>query len=174
MCGRRSIPLRLGSTIRGAVRELDKDLPVSDVDTLANSIAHSTGSRRFSTMLLGVFALLALVLASVGIYGVISYSVTRRTHEIGVRIALGATRSGITAGVVRQAVLLGALGVAIGAAGGLALTRLLSAMLYGVSATDPGVFLGASAFLLAVSGLAAYLPARRAARVDPVVALHHE
>ena len=167
-------PQRLSSTIRAAVRELDKELPVSDVDTLSHSIAHSTSSRRFSTTLLGVFALLALVMASVGIYGVVSYSVTRRTHEIGVRIALGATRGGITSVVVRQAMLLGALGVAIGAAGGLALTQLLRTMLYGVSATDPAVFLGTAAFLLAVTGLAAYLPARRAARVDPVVALHHE
>jgi len=167
-------PQRLSSTIRAAVREMDKDLPVSDVDTLSNSIEHSTSSRRFSTTLLGIFALLALVLASVGIYGVVSYTVSRRTHEIGVRMALGATRGRITAVVVRGAMLLGALGVGIGALCGLALTRLLSATLYGVSATDPAVFLGTSSFLLAVSGLAAYLPARRAAGVDPVVALHHE
>jgi len=167
-------PLRLASALRGAVRELDKDLPVSDVSTLANSISHSTSSRRFSTTLFGVFALLALVLASVGIYGVISYSVTRRTQEIGVRIALGAAPGRIAAIVVGRALLLGAFGVGIGIAGGLALTRLLGSMLYGVSATDPVTFAAASLFLLAVSGVAAYLPARRAAGVDPTVALHHE
>ncbi|HVP45450.1 MAG TPA: ABC transporter permease [Bryobacteraceae bacterium] len=167
-------PLRLASALRGAVRELDKDLPVSDVSTLANSISHSTSSRRFSTTLFGVFALLALVLASVGIYGVISYSVTRRTQEIGVRIALGAAPGRIAAIVVSRALLLGALGVGIGIAGSLALTRLLRSMLYGVSATDPVTFTAASLFLLAVSGVAAYLPARRAAGVDPTVALHHE
>ncbi len=167
-------PLRLASTIRAAVYELDKNLPVSDVATLANSIAHSTSSRRFSTTLLGIFALLALALASVGIYGVVSYSVTRRTHEIGVRIALGAARRRIAAMVIGRALLLGALGVAIGIAGSLALMRLLRSTLYGVSATDPLVFAAASLFLLVVSALAAYLPARRAARVDPIVALHHE
>jgi putative ABC transport system permease protein len=167
-------PLRLASAIRAAVYELDRNLPVSDVATLANSIAHSTSSRRFSTTLLGIFALLALALASVGIYGVVSYSVTRRTHEIGVRIALGAARGRIAAMVVGRALLLGALGVAIGIAGSLALMRLLRSTLYGVSATDPVIFVAASLFLLAVSALAAYLPARRAARVDPIVALHHE
>ena len=167
-------PLRLASAIRAAVYELDRNLPVSDVATLANSIAHSTSSRRFSTTLLGIFALLALALTSVGIYGVVSYSVTRRTHEIGVRIALGAARGRIAAMVVGRALLLGALGVAIGIAGSLALMRLLRSTLYGVSATDPVVFAAASLFLLAVSALAAYLPARRAARVDPIVALHHE
>ena len=167
-------PLRLASAIRAAVYDLDKNLPVSDVATLAHSIAHSTSSRRFSTTLLGIFALLALALASVGIYGVVSYSVTRRTHEIGVRIALGAARGRIAAMVVGRALLLGALGVAIGIAGSLALMRLLRSTLYGVSATDPVIFVAASLFLLAVSALAAYLPARRAARVDPIVALHHE
>ncbi|MBZ5593900.1 MAG: ABC transporter permease [Acidobacteriia bacterium] len=167
-------PLRLASSVRAAVGELDKDLPVSDVATLANSISHSTSSRRFSTTLLGIFALLALLLASVGIYGVISYSVTRRTHEIGVRLALGAAPGRIATIVVGRALLLGAIGVAIGIAGSLALTRLLRSTLYGVSATDPATFAAASLFLLAVSAVAAYLPARRAASVDPMVALHHE
>jgi len=129
---------------------------------------------RLSTALLAIFALLALLLASVGIYGVIAYSVTRRTHEIGVRIALGAAPRRITAIVVGRAVLLGLVGVAAGIAGSLALTRLLGSMLYGVSATDPAIFVVASLFLLAVSAMAAYPPARRAARVDPLIALHHE
>ena len=167
-------PLRLAPATRAAVRELDKDLPVSEMAALADNLSTSTRSRRFSVALLGAFALLALVLAAVGIYGVISYSVTRRTHEMGIRMALGAERGRIERMVVGRALLLGGAGVAIGIAGGLALTRLLRSMLYGVSATDPAVFAGASLFLLAVAALAGYVPARRAARVDPCVALRNE
>src|SRR5262249_34487446 len=127
-----------------------------------------------STALLGIFATLALLLASVGIYGVISYTVGRRTHEIGVRMALGAAPGRITAVVVRRALLLGGAGVALGIAGSFALTRLLRGMLYGISVTDPAIFVLASLFLLVVSAVAAYPPARRAARVDPLIALHHE
>ena len=167
-------PMRLAPALRAAVSELDKDMPVSDIAALAESISSSTSTRRFSTVLLGIFAVMALVLAAVGIYGVISYSVMRRTREIGIRIALGAERGRITIMVVGRAVLLGGIGVTIGAAGGLAATRLLSSMLYDVSATDPAVFAGASLFLLAVAALAGYVPARRAAGVDPIVALRCE
>jgi putative ABC transport system permease protein len=167
-------PSRFSVALRSAVRELDRDLPVSEVATLAAAISRSNSSRRFSVTLLGVFALLALVLASVGIYGVVSYSVTRRTHEIGIRLALGAARNRIAAMVVGRAVLLGAAGVAIGIGGSLALTRLIRSMLYGVSATDPAIFAAAALFLLAVSAVAAWVPARRASRVDPLVALRHE
>jgi putative ABC transport system permease protein len=167
-------PMRLAPAIRAAVRELDKDLPISEIGTLANSISHSTRSQRFSVALLGAFAALALLLAAVGVYGVISYSVARRTHEIGVRLALGAERGAIVGMMVGRAVLLGGVGIALGVAGGLALTRLLRSMLYEVSATDPAVFAGVSLFLLAVVALAGYFPARRAARVDPTIALHHE
>jgi putative ABC transport system permease protein len=167
-------PLRLASTLRAAVNGLDRDVPVSELATLATSISRSTSTRRFSAALLGSFALLALLLASVGIYGLISYSVTRRTHEIGVRMALGAAGDRIAAMVVGRAVLLAGAGVLIGLAGGLALMRLLRSMLFGVSATDPAVFAAAAGILLAISAAAAYLPARRAARVDPLVALRHE
>jgi putative ABC transport system permease protein len=167
-------PLRLAPATRAAVRELDKELPVSGVVALSENVSTSTRSRRFSVALLGSFALLALVLAAVGIYGVISYSVTRRTHEIGIRMALGAERGCIERMVVGRALMLGGAGVAIGVAGGLALTRLLRSMLYGVSATDPAVFAGASLLLLAVAALAGYVPARRAARTDPCVALRNE
>jgi putative ABC transport system permease protein len=144
------------------------------VAALSDSLAKSTNSRRFSVALLGAFAVLALLLAAVGIYGVISYSVTRRTHEIGVRMAMGAGGGRIEGMVVGRALMLGGAGVALGIAGGLALTRLLRSMLYGVSATDPIVFAGASLFLLAVAALAGYVPARRAARTDPCVALRNE
>ena len=167
-------PESLAPAIRRAVRELDKDLPLADVGLLAESVSQSTRSQRFSTWVLGGFAAMALLLAAVGIYGVISYSVTRRTHEIGVRMALGAERGRIAAAVVGRALALAGIGVAAGVAGGLALTRLLRSMLFGVSATDPLVFAGASLFLLAVAALAGYVPARRAARIDPGIALREE
>ena len=165
---------RLNSMLRATLRELDRELPVSDATALADSISRSTSARRFSVTLLGVFAGLALLLAAVGIYGIVAHSVTRRTHEIGVRMSLGAHPQRIAGMVVGRALLLGGAGVAIGASGSLALTRLLRTMLYGVSATDPAVFVAASAFLLVVAAVAAYIPARRAARVDPLIALRHE
>ncbi len=167
-------PEKLAPAVRKAVHEVDKDLPLADTGLLADAVSQSTRSRRFSTWVLGGFAALALLLAAVGIYGVISYSVTRRTHEIGVRMALGAERSRIAGMVVGRALLLGAIGIAAGIGGGLALTRLLRSMLFGVSATDSGVFAGASLFLLAVAALAGYIPARRASRIDPGIALREE
>jgi len=167
-------PPRLASAIREAVRQLDRELPVSEIGTLTRTIGHSTGERRFSATLLAGFALLALVLATVGIYGVVAYSVTRRTHEIGVRVALGASPRRITAGVVGRALIWGTAGVALGLAAGLLSTRLLRSILFGVSATDPPIFAAAAIFLLAVCAGAAYLPARRAAQIDPMAALHHE
>ncbi len=167
-------PERLAPAIRKAVREIDKELPLADVGLLAENVAQSTRSRRFSTWVLGGFAALALLLAAVGIYGVISYSVARRTHEIGVRMALGAERGRIAAAVVGRALLLAAIGVVLGVAGAIALTRLLRSMLFGVSPTDPLTFAGASLFLLAVAALAGYIPARRAAGIDPGIALREE
>jgi putative ABC transport system permease protein len=165
---------RLSAVLRAAVRELDRELPVSEVATLSERIARSTSARLFSVTLLGVFAGLALLLAAVGIYGIVAHSVTRRTHEIGVRMSLGAHPKKIAGMVLGRTLMLGGAGVAIGAGGSLALTRLLRTMLYGVSATDPTVFVAASVVLLVVASLAAYIPARRAARVDPLVALRHE
>jgi len=167
-------PMRLAPALRAAVRGMDPDLALSEMGTLSDRIAHSTRARRFSVALFAGFALLALLLAAVGIYGVVSYSVARRTHEIGVRMALGAARSRIEGMVVGRAALLGGVGVAIGAAAGLGLTRLLRSMLFGISATDPAVFAGVSLFLLAVAALAGYVPARRAASVDPGAALRDE
>jgi putative ABC transport system permease protein len=165
---------RLSAVLRATIRELDRELPVSEVATLSERIARSTSARLFSVTLLGVFAGLALLLAAVGIYGIVAHSVTRRTHEIGVRMSLGAHPKKIAGMVLGRTLMLGGAGVAIGAGGSLALTRLLRTMLYGVSATDPTVFVAASVVLLVVASLAAYIPARRAARVDPLVALRHE
>jgi len=167
-------PTRLAPALRSVLHDLDPDVPLSDVVTLSSGIARSTGTRRVSVGLLGFFALLALLLAAVGVYSVISYSVARRTHEIGVRMALGLNRAGVAGLVVRQAILLGGAGVAIGIAGSLALTRLIRGLLFGVSATDPVTFAAVSVFLLSVCALASWIPARRAAGVDPLTALRHD
>jgi len=167
-------PRALTAGVRAATRSLDKDLPLSNAGALADDVAHSTRSRRFSVALLGAFALIALLLAAVGIYGVMSYWVARRTHEIGVRMALGAEQGRIAGVIVGKALVLGVAGVMIGTGGALGVTRLLRSMLFGISATDPAVFAASSLFLLAVAAAAAYIPARRAAHVDPCVALREE
>jgi putative ABC transport system permease protein len=167
-------PMRLAPTVRAALRELDKDLPLSNPGTLAEMVSDSTRARHFSAALLGSFALMALLLAAVGIYGVVSYVVAQRTHEIGIRMALGAGRGSIALMVVGRAIALGGAGVVAGIAASLALTRLLRSMLFGVSATDPGIFAGVALFLLFVTALAGYIPARRAAGVDPMTALRAE
>ncbi|HLK65815.1 MAG TPA: FtsX-like permease family protein [Bryobacteraceae bacterium] len=167
-------PLALSSALRRAVRESDKDLALFGIAPLTDSVAKSTNSRRFSAVLLAAFALLALVLAAVGIYGVISDSVTRRVQEMGIRMALGADRGRIESMVVGRALALGGAGVALGFVSGLVLTRLLRTLLYGVSATDPAIFVLSSFFLLVVTALAAYGPARRAAHTDPCIALRLE
>ncbi len=169
-----SDPLRFAPALRGAVQEIDGDLPISQVALLTERIAKSIGSQRFAALLLGIFAAVALALAVVGIYGVMSYAVTRRTQEIGVRMALGADRAAVVRMVVGHAALVAGAGLAIGLAGGAALTRMIRSMLYETSATDPSVFAGVSAVLGVAALVAAYVPARRAARVDPTVALRHE
>jgi len=167
-------PMSAAPALRAAVRGLDRDLPLADVGLLEENVDRSLRARRFSAALLAGFAALALILAAVGIYGVISYSVTRRTHEIGIRMALGAERLRIAEMVVARSVLLAAIGVVIGVSAALALTRLIRSMLFAVSATDPLVFAGASLFLLFISSIAAYIPAMRAAHVDASVALRDE
>jgi len=137
-------------------------------------IADSLASQRFSMIILGVFAALALLLASVGIYGVVSYVVGQRTHEIGIRMALGASRMDILRLVLGSSGELTLSGVGVGLAAALGLTRLMARMLYGISATDPLTFAAVSAVLIFVALLATYLPARRASRVDPMVALRYE
>jgi len=167
-------PLDLAPSIRNQVWSLDNDLPVAQVRTMEQLLAESVAQPRFRTLLLGIFAAVALLLAAVGIYGVISYSVSQRRHEIGIRMALGASRTDILRLVVGQGLKLAVIGTALGLAGAYGATRLLETLLFGVSTTDAVTFLGISGFLMVIAGLASYVPARRATRVDPMVALRHE
>ena len=161
-------------SILQTVRDLDRDQPVFGLVPLGQLIEASVASQRFATLLLGMFAGIALILGSVGIYGVMSYLVTERTHEMGIRIALGATRTDVMRLVLRYGLTLAAAGLALGLVGSVALTRLLATLLYGISPTDP-VTLGAmGALLVGVALMACYLPARKATRVDPMVALRWE
>ncbi|HSE38534.1 MAG TPA: FtsX-like permease family protein, partial [Blastocatellia bacterium] len=167
-------PLALTSAVRAAVQSVDKDQPVSNIASIAQIISNSVGEPRFRTLLLSVFAALALILAGVGIYGVMSYTVARRTHEIGIRMALGARPGDTIRLVVGEGLTLALIGVAVGLAGAFWLTRLLSSLLFGVSATDPLTFAVIAVLLTSVAAVACYIPARRAARVDPMIALRCE
>ncbi len=164
----------IAAAIRQEVRNMDKDLPVTDVEKMPDIMESSLAQPRFRTFLLGVFAAMALVLAATGIFGVISYSVSCRTNEIGIRAALGASRSTILRMVLRQTLLLAFAGLALGVPSALLASRLIGHMLFGVSANDPVTLVGVAVTLAAVAGLAGYVPARRAMHVDPMVALRHE
>jgi len=164
-------PSTVMAAIRAQIRELDRDLPLSDLRQLKELVAASVSRPRFYTTILGVFASIALILAAVGIYGVISYAVSLRTRELGIRIALGATGRQVSGLVLQQGVGLAIAGVLVGGAGAYWLTRLLSKLLFGVSATDPLTFVGVAALLTAIAAVASFVPARRAARVDPLLAM---
>jgi putative ABC transport system permease protein len=164
----------VAAAVRQAVWSVDKDQPVSNVRTMDQVFAAAISQERFQTLLLALFAALALVLACVGLYGVIAYAVAQRTHEIGVRMALGAQPFDVLRLVLRQGMLLTIAGLVVGVAAGLVATRVLSEMLFGVTATDPLTFIGVPALLLLVALLACYIPARRATRIDPLVALRYE
>jgi predicted permease len=167
-------PISLAAAIRAQIREIDASLPVTEVQTMAEVVSASGGPQRFNTVLLGTFAAVALLLAALGIGGVLATSVLRRTQEIGVRMALGAQRGEILRMVVRQGMLLALLGLAIGVPSALVLTRLLTSLLFQITPADPLTFAGVAALLVAVALAACYIPARRATRVDPMVALRHE
>jgi putative ABC transport system permease protein len=167
-------PLALSGGIRSEVLALDKEQPVSRIRTLDQIVSGSVQQQHFLMILLGAFAAVALILAAVGLYGVMSYAVTQRTHEIGIRMALGANTSNVLRLVVGHGMSLAFIGVAIGLAGAFALTRLMAQLLFAVSTTDPVTFAGISILLTGVAFGACLVPARRAARVDPMVALRHE
>ncbi len=167
-------PTALVNAVREEVAAMDKDVPLANVKEMKAYVSDSFGPQRFSALLLTAFAVAALGLAALGVYGVISNSVARRTHEIGIRIALGARRRDVLRLVVGQGMRPVLLGLLAGLAGAFALTRVLESLLYGVSAFDPSVFAGVSLLLAATALLACYLPARRATRVDPMTALRHE
>jgi predicted permease len=162
------------SAIRTAIHEVDRDMPMSKVNTLEVLVDNSMGQRRLSTVLLGVFAGLALLLASIGIYGVMSYTVAQRTRELGVRVALGASRQSVLGLVMRQGVTITLIGVGIGLAGAFGLTRLIATQLFSVKATDPATFLTVTFVLVAVAVAATLVPALRATRIDPLTALREE
>jgi predicted permease len=162
------------NAVRQAVRSLDPELPVENADTVETILERTTGQPRFRAMLVTAFAAVALVLAGVGLYGLISYTVAQRVPEIGVRLALGATPAQVGGLVVRQGLGLAIAGVALGIVGAVGATRLIEGLLYSVSATDPVVYSALAALLLAIAALACYVPARRAMRVDPMAALRSD
>jgi putative ABC transport system permease protein len=166
-------PLQLAAAVREQVKALDKDLPLT-ITTMDRIFSNSLASQRFNTLLLGIFASVALLLAMIGVFGVINYSVAQRTHELGIRIALGAQRGDVFRLVVGQGLALALVGVALGTAGALAVTRLITGLLYGVSPTDGPTFVIVALLVTLVALLACYLPARRATHVDPLVALRYE
>jgi putative ABC transport system permease protein len=160
--------------VRAQVQSLDPTLPVFGAQTLSETVSASLWQRRFSMEMVALFALTALLLAGLGIYGVISYMVSERTHEIGIRLVLGAQRENIMQMIVNQGLRLAITGAALGLVGAAIVSRLMAGLLYGVRPTDPLAFVGVALLLIGVALLACYLPARRALRVDPMVALRHE
>jgi putative ABC transport system permease protein len=170
----RATPAQVASALRAAVRQVDPDQPVDSISTVERALAASVAPRRFSASLLACFAGLALLLAAVGIYAVMSYSVTRRTREIGIRKALGAQPQQVMAMVLGRGLALAAAGLALGCLAAIWVTRLLASQLYSIAPTDAPTFVGSCVLLLAVAALACYIPARRATRVDAVTALRQE
>jgi putative ABC transport system permease protein len=167
-------PMQMAAAVRGQVWAVDKDRPVANIETMERLLAKTVAPRRFNLLLLGVFALVGLMLAGVGLYGVMSYTVTQRTREIGVRMAMGAQTGDVLRLVIGEGMKLALIGVLLGLGCALALTRLLKTLLFEVSATDPLTFSVIAAALTLVALLACWLPARRATKVDPLIALRHE
>src|SRR4029078_3388030 len=162
------------ASVRNVIWSVDKDQPVSEIRTMSDIVSQAVARQRFSMLLLGIFAGLALVLAAVGIYGVMSYSVVQRTREIGIRMALGAQRTDMLKMTVAQGLKLVLVGLTLGLAAAFILTRVMATLLFGISATDPLTYVAISLVLLAVAAAASYIPALRATKVDPMVALRYE
>jgi putative ABC transport system permease protein len=167
-------PTALAGAVRKEVQAIDKDQPVAAVKTMAEWLDTAVSTERYRTTLLALFALVALVLASTGIYGVMSYSVTQRTHEIGVRMALGARQLDVLRLVVGQGMTLVLIGISLGLVAAIALTRVMSSLLFGVGSKDPLTFVAVGTLLALVALVACLIPARRATQVDPLVALRYE
>lgn len=167
-------PASLAAAVRDAVYAIDPDQPVADIKPMSRMLADSVAKPRFNYMLLTVFAAVALILSITGVYGVMSYAVAARTREMGIRLAMGARSRDVVKLVVGQGMKPVIAGVALGLAGSYALTRVMATLLFNVSATDPTIFIGMAALLAIVATLACYLPARKATKVDPVIALRHD
>jgi ABC-type antimicrobial peptide transport system permease subunit len=167
-------PKLLTQVLQKEIHSVDRDIPISGVKTMDEFVSSSVAAPRFNAILLAGFASLALLLAAVGIFGVISYSVAQRTQELGIRRALGADSLSVMRLVLTQGLSLAAIGLLIGLAGAFAVTRLLESLLYGVTATDPLTFAAVAGTLTVVALLASYIPARRASSIDPMVALRYE
>jgi putative ABC transport system permease protein len=167
-------PAALVGQVKNQIWSVDKQIPVTRLRTMTDVMGASLAAQRFNMTLMGIFAAVALLLAAVGIYGVISYSVTQRAHEIGVRMALGAEAGDVLKIILRQGLQLAGMGVAIGLAAAFGLTRVMSTLLFGVSATDPMIFAAISLILTGVALGASFVPARRATKVDPMIALRYE
>jgi putative ABC transport system permease protein len=167
-------PEEIQVAVQKAIWEVDQSAPISRINTMKQILGDQVSHSRFNTLLLGIFSALALILATIGIYGVMSYAVRQRRHEIGVRMALGAQNIDVVWLFVRQGLKLTLLGIAIGLASAYGLTRLMTNLLFNVSATDPLTFAAITALLLVIGLLACYLPARRATRIDPLIGLRHE
>jgi putative ABC transport system permease protein len=166
-------PLAMAATLRDTIRQMDRNLPIADIQSMEQVTADALAGPRFAALLLGLFAALALILAAVGTYATMSLLVSERAHEIGIRMALGAERRAIVSWVLVEGLVLAGVGVAIGVAGALFLTRMLASLLYGVSRLDPVTFAAVPAILAALALIASFTPARRAASVDPVTTLRH-
>ena len=167
-------PLRQLPAVKAAIWTINKNQPISKAQTLDQILAESLARRRLYMVLLGFFSGAALLLAAIGVYGVVSYSVSKRTHEMGIRLAIGAERRHVLRLVLGHGVKMALVGIATGIVAALALTRLMSSLLFGVSATDPLTFAGVATLLTVVALFTSYIPARRAMRIDPMVALRSE
>jgi putative ABC transport system permease protein len=167
-------PLRLAPAVTAAVRAVDPEQPITDMQTMARAIHNRAIGLNYMAALMGIFGVLALVLSAVGVYGVMAHLVNEETHEIGIRMALGASRGSVLGMVLRRGMVTTVIGMVLGLPLAYALARLMSSLIFGISATDPMTFIGIPLALISAAALAVYVPARRATRIDPIVALRYE